>query len=83
MRKRVKQTVIRILRRDEQAREDDNYLVLMVRREFGVADSELPPPDFPKFNSICRARAKVQQEGRFRPPASVYLKRQRNRRGAK
>ena len=79
----VTPTVVRILSRDERAREDDNYLFLMFCREMGLTDYEPLPPNFPKIGSIVRIRARLQAQGRFRPREAVWHRRQRNRRKEK
>jgi len=86
MKRRVKQTVLRVLSRNAQARENDILLIWDVCREMG---HELLPEQIellsqlPNFASIIRARAKIQEQGRFRPPPDVWHERhlrQRKRR---
>lgn len=83
-RRRVQPAVLKVLRRDPRARCDDNVLIWSVCREMGY---DLLPEqisliaELPKFSSIIRSRAKIQQQGRFRPPLEVWRERGHWRKG--
>ena len=79
---RVKPAVLKVLRLDPTAREDTNRLVWGVCREMGhdiLPEHVEMLSQLPNFSSIIRARAKIQEMGRFRPEPSVWRSRRRNR----
>ena len=83
MRRKIKSVVLRVLKNDPLAREDDNHLICAVCHEMGL---ELLPEHvrlieaLPRFSSIVRTRAKIQQQGRFLPPSNVMRERRPYRR---
>lgn len=80
MRRQLKPTVMRVMRDDLTARENDNHLIYAVCREMG---HELLPEQLdlihqlPNFASIVRARAKLQEQGRFLPSPTVRRERRK------
>ncbi|HEX8237988.1 MAG TPA: hypothetical protein VF600_18760 [Abditibacteriaceae bacterium] len=83
MRRKVKQTVLRVLQKDASARDSGQRLIWAVCREMG---HEIMPEqveaitNLPNFSSIIRARAKIQEQGRFTPSPQVRTERQKYKR---
>jgi hypothetical protein len=82
MRRSIKPTVMRVMGEDLTARENDNHLMYAVCREMGY---QLLPEQLdlinrlPNFASIVRARAKLQEQGRFLPSPTVGRERRKHR----
>lgn len=78
MKRSIKPFVLRVMSREPATRCDDNALVVAVCREMGF---DLLPEqialinDLPRFSSIVRTRAKIQQQGRFLPSPEIQLQR--------
>ena len=64
VKKTIKKIIEEILEEDEKARNDDNWLVVQVLRRLGIkiyVEYE-GFENLPKFESIIRTRAKIQNE---------------------
>gem|GEM_PF-3552523 len=83
MRRKIKPVVMRVLKNDPLSRQDDNRLVIAVCQEMGIP--LLPEhirllEDLPRFSSVVRTRAKIQEQGRFLPSEDVLRERRLYRR---
>lgn len=73
----VKDVVRNVLSADERARNDDTWLIIQVLREMGhkVYIDYRDLKDMPSFESITRARRKLQEQGLY--PATKKVEEQR------
>ena len=85
--KTVKQRVEYLLERYPYTRNDDRYLIILYIRHFCPKLSKyikfIPYDVFkeevPNFETITRARRKIQEEGRFLPTSPRVMRRRRRR----
>ncbi|MFW5902401.1 MAG: hypothetical protein ACOCTT_00765 [archaeon] len=78
--KSLRDTVKKVLREDERARNSDKWLVIMVLREMGfdIYVDYHQMDDMPSFESITRCRRKIQEKGKYLANDDVRNEREKN-----
>ncbi len=80
MRPRVKPLVVRALRSNPKARDDNRWLYIEVLKQAGfpvTPELEATVERWPQIESVRRSRARIQnQEGRLLPSDAVWEQRQ-------